>query len=278
MQDMLDQFFDIARMEFEHIQVRRVAIPIEGVFAQLRDSFAEAANAKNLRLRIRPSKAWVESDPGLLHRILLNLVSNAVRYTQQGSILVACRPTHDGTRVRIEVRDSGVGIAAQHHEDIFQEFFQIDNSQRNRAQGLGVGLSIVERACRLLNQPLALRSAPGRGTRFTLTVLLAPTRATGTYVEARPLAAKAEFTGLCVLLIEDDELGRTGLASLLRGWGCSMKEADGAQAACESCRQDQTPDLIISDFRVGQRDRRHGGGESAAGHRRQTDCGLPGQR
>lgn len=251
MQDMLDGFFDISRLDSEQAQISRVAFPIEGIFGQLRDSFASAAGDKGLRLRFRPTKAWVESDPGLLHRILLNLVSNAVRYTQQGGILVACRPTQDDTQLRIEVRDSGVGIAAQHHEEIFQEFFQVENPERDRDKGLGVGLSIVDRACRLLNHPLSMRSAPGSGTRFTLTVPLAPARPDGSYEDATILAAKVEFNGLRVLLIEDDALGRVGLASLLTSWGCSVTEAEGAKAACELHRGDQAPDIIISDFRLG---------------------------
>ena len=251
MQDMLDQFFDIARLESEHAQVSRVAFPIQGVFAQLRDSFADAASTKGLHLRFRPSKAWVRSDPGLLHRILLNLVSNAVKYTQQGAILVACRVSNDPTQLRIEVRDSGVGIDAQHHENIFEEFFQVGNFQRDRAQGLGVGLSIVDRACRLLNHPLALQSASGCGTRFTLTVPLAPARAGGSYEDAMESASKAQLTGLRVLLIEDDELGRVSLAGLLRSWGCDVMDFSGAQAACDAYRQDRAIDIIISDYRLG---------------------------
>jgi PAS domain S-box-containing protein len=251
MQDMLDGFFDISRLDSERTQISRVAFPIESIFGQLRNSFEGVANDKGLRLRFRPSTTWVESDPGLLHRILLNLVSNAIRYTQQGGVLVACRPTHDDTQLRIEVRDSGVGIAPQHHEEIFQEFFQVANAQRDRSKGLGVGLSIVDRACRLLNHPLALRSAPGCGTRFTLTVPLAPARAGGMYERAIELAAQTSFDCLRVLLIEDDALGRVGLASLLTSWGCNVMVAEGAQEACDLYRQEQALDIVISDFRLG---------------------------
>jgi len=251
MQDMLDGFFDISRLESEQTEIKKVGFPIQAVFEQLGNGFASAASDKGLRLRFRPSTAWVESDPGLLHRILLNLVSNAVRYTQQGSVLVACRPTRDGSRLRIEVRDSGVGIAAQHHENIFQEFFQIDNLQRDRSKGLGVGLSIVDRACRLLEHPLVMHSAPGSGTRFTLTVPVAPAQAGRKHEQTTEVATSVEFDGLRVLLIEDDALGRVGLASLLESWGCTVLAADGAQAGCKLFRRDQVPDIIISDFRLG---------------------------
>lgn len=251
MQDMLDGFFDISRLDSEPAQIPRVHFPIAGILDQLRNGLSAAASDKGLRLRVRPSSAWVESDPRLLHRILLNLVNNAVRYTQQGSVLVACRPTHDGSQLRIEVRDSGIGIASQHHEEIFQEFFQIDNPQRDRSKGLGVGLNIVERACRLLSHGLAIRSAPGRGTCFTLTVPLAPARVGAAAQDIREVGMQTGFDGLRVMLIEDDELGRVGLAGLLTSWGCRVTQAQGAIEAFELYRSDQGPDIIISDFRLG---------------------------
>ena len=251
MQDMLDGLFDISRLDSKQTQINRVGFPIQGVFDQLHHDFAVAASDKGLRLRFRPSSAWIDSDSGMLRRILLNLVSNAVRYTQHGSILVACRPTRDGKQLRIEVRDSGVGIAAEHHEAIFQEFFQIDNPQRDRSKGLGVGLNIVDRACRLLDHPLAMRSAPGRGTRFTLSVPMTPAQDGARHEVSTQLATSVEFTGLRVLVIEDDGPGRVGLASLLESWGCTVLAAEGARAACELYRSNQAPDIIISDFRLG---------------------------
>ena len=251
MQDMLDGFFDISKLDSEQTQVSLAAFPIQAEFEKLRNSFGRAASDKGLQLRFRSSKHWVESDPGLLHRVLLNLVGNAVRYTPQGTILVACRPASDTTRLRIEVRDSGVGIPAQHHEDVFHEFFQLANPERDRSKGLGVGLSIVDRACRLLNHPLAMRSAPGAGTCITVTVPLAPARADIVPEDSSELVAPTSFDGLRVLLIEDDALGRDGLASLLTSWGCKVTTAEGAQAACDLYRHDEAPGMIISDFRLG---------------------------
>ncbi len=251
MQDMLDGLFDMSRLDSEPTLVSKIALPIEGIFGQLRHSLSGTASDKGLRLRIRPSKAWVESNPDLLHRILLNLVNNAVRYTPQGSVLVACRPTNDGTQLRIEVRDSGIGIDAQHHEEIFQEFFQINNQQRDRSKGMGVGLSIVDRACRMLKHPLLIHSALGHGTRFTLIVPLATPKAGGTYEGATGLTPTIDFNGLRALLIEDDELGRMGLASLLDSWGCTVMVAEGAQTACDLYVPERAPDIIISDFRLG---------------------------
>jgi CheY-like chemotaxis protein len=221
------------------------------VFEQLHNSFARAAEEKGLRLRLRPTGAWVQTEPALLQRIMLNLVSNALRYTQRGSVLVACRPTRDGAHVRIEVWDSGVGIDAQHHEEIYNEFFQIGNPERDRAKGLGVGLSIVDRACRQLQHPLAMRSVLGQGSRFSLRVPLAKDR-----VQDRPRAvpvvpAWLTLDGLHILFIEDDVLGREGLASLLSSWGCRVTTAAGASMACHLYQRDPCVNLIISDFRLG---------------------------
>ena len=121
---------------------------------------------KGLRLRVRPCLAWVQSDPILLHRILLNLVSNALRYTHRGGVLVACRAIRGGSHLRIEVWDSGIGIAPEHQQDIFKEFFQIANPERDRSKGLGLGLHIVDRAAKLLGHPLQL-TLPSR-SRYAL--------------------------------------------------------------------------------------------------------------
>ncbi len=250
MQDMLDGFFDISRLDANSTPIEVVAFPLEPVFEQLRNGFSSAALDKGLRLHFRPSRAWVQSDPSLLHRILLNLLSNAVRYTAKGSVLVACRPARDGKHVRIEVWDSGIGVAAQHHEDIFSEFFQVENPGRDRSKGLGVGLSIVDRACRLLGYSLALRSELGRGTRFTLTVPQAPAQSHNRHDVSTVAPLPGGLAGLKVLIIEDDALGREGLASLLTSWGCTVTAAQGAQMACDLCQHDQTIGLIISDFRL----------------------------
>lgn len=251
LQDMLEGFFDMSRLNSDAAQIQSVAFPIERIFAQLRGSLGGVASEKGLRLRFRPSSAWVRSEPSLLHRILLNLVGNAVRYTQHGTVLVACRPTRDGRQLRIEVRDSGIGIAAQHHEAIFQEFFQVANPERNRNKGLGVGLNIVARACRVLNHSLTLHSALGRGSCFTLTLPLAPGRLDSVQTDSAGLMSIGDLTGLRLLVIEDDPLGRSALATLLSSWGCTAEFAEGAQMACARYRHDQAPDVIISDFRLG---------------------------
>lgn len=250
MQDMLDGFFDISRLDFEQGHTNKVVFPINDVLNRLRLGFSGAALDKGLRMHIRPSKAWIETDQDLLSRALVNLLSNAIRYTQEGSILVACRPTGDGKQLRIEVRDSGIGIAPQYHEEIFQEFFQIANPQRDRSKGLGLGLNIVSRISGFLNLPLALRSTPGCGTRFTLTVPVGEPQADEQCKDINKSSEKVDFYGLRALLIEDDSLCSAGLATLLTSWGFSVVVAEGAQMACDLYRHDEAPDVIISDFRL----------------------------
>ena len=248
LQEMLDALFDVSQLETDAMQVKLAPIPVNRLFGQLNNSFAAAAARKGLRLRFRPSPARVQSDPVLLHRILLNLISNAIRYTAQGGVLVACRFCGNRNEARIEVWDTGIGIAAQHHERIFDEYFQVENLERDRTKGLGLGLSIVDRICRLLNHPLSMQSIPGRGTRFSLTLPLAGSPGHGQ--QAADAAPDDTLEGMRLLVIEDDELGRKALTSVLQAWGCAVTATDGVQAACQQMQPERIPDVIVSDYRL----------------------------
>ncbi len=253
LQEMLDVFFDYSRLEAQSAEVVLRPVALSTVLEQLGFFFNGIAAEKGLRLHFRGTNAWVQSDPVLIQRILLNLVSNALQYTQHGTVLVACRPSHDEAHLRIEVWDSGIGIAQQHHEKIFEEFFQVENQQRDRTKGLGLGLSMVSRSCRLLNHPLHLRSELGRGSRFRLTVPLAPSglqkssSADGELCEAM---AGASLQNMHILLVEDDALGSSALVGLLQSWGCSVTLAESAQDALERVGRMPVPDFVISDFRL----------------------------
>ncbi|MBK9444527.1 MAG: response regulator [Comamonadaceae bacterium] len=249
LQDMLESFFDYSRLDAPSMQVRVQAFAVNLVLAQLRTGFEGMAAQKGLRLRIRPSRLWLTSDPILLHRVLLNLVSNAVQHTHRGSILVACRPCQGFSQARIEVWDSGIGIAAEHHSMVFEEFFQVGNPERDRAKGLGLGLSIVARSCQLLNHPVKLCSTLGRGTRFTVQVPLATEAPAPTPTDLEP-APLADLKGLRVILIEDDVLGRQALRGMLESWGCTVRTAEHTHAARDALTQMPAPDFILSDFRL----------------------------
>ena len=252
MQDLLDGLLDISKLDAGAVQVNLHATPLNPIFEQIRLAMLEAASEKGLRLRVRPTSAWVRSDPVLLQRILQNLVANAVRYTQQGSVLLACRSPGDGAdaggRVRIEVWDSGIGIAPEHQTQVFREFYQVGNAERDRTRGLGLGLNIVERTAHLLGHSFTLRSNLGQGTRFTLEVPLA--RAEAAPPEPVAAAAVTRLNGLAVMVIEDDALAAEGLVGLLASWGCTVVAADGQQQALAHMAQSGVPDVIVSDYRL----------------------------
>lgn len=198
------------------------------------------------RLRLRPTSLWVESDPLLLERILHNLISNALRYTPGGTILVACRKR--GRKVRIEVRDNGPGIAPEAQEAIFQEFVQLDNPERNRAKGLGLGLAIVRRLTDLLEHPLQLKSSPGRGSLFAIEL---PSAAPGILTDHHQPAPAQALARLRVVLVDDDELALASTTGLLESWGCQVNAADTGAALLATLRPgDEAPDIIVCDYQI----------------------------
>jgi CheY-like chemotaxis protein len=190
----------------------------------------------------------VRSDRVLLERVLLNLVSNAVRYTERGGIVVGCRRRDDA--VLMEVCDSGIGIPDDQQQNIFREFYQVGGNA-NGGTGLGLGLAIVDRLCRLLGHPLTLVSTQGKGSRFSITVPRAPAQAEPAEI-SHPLralrAALQPFAGKFVVVIDDDRLVLDGACGLLRGWGCQVSASTSSEAALASLSELQKrPDLIISD-------------------------------
>ena len=250
MQDLLDALLDISRLDAQSVPVQPRPFALNVLFVQLNGSLALTAEDKGVRLRVRPTPVWLVSDPALLMRILLNLVGNALRYTSKGGVLLACRVAADGAHARIEVWDSGIGIAPAHHQDIFKEFYQVSNSERDRGKGLGLGLNIVQRTANLLNLPLQMQSDLGCGTRFSLRVPLAPA---GTDHDRRLLPRpdpSDQLNGLVVLVIEDNTLAREGLASLLASWGCVVGSAEGLAQALWQLENGLIAQLLISDYRL----------------------------
>ena len=250
LQDLLDALLDISRLDAQAVQVQLRPFALADVFEQLRVGLTPTAFEKGLRLRVRPTDVWVESDPGLLHRILLNLMVNAVRYTREGGVLLACRLADNGQLARIEVWDSGIGIALEDHQAIFKEFFQVGNTERDRNKGLGLGLNIVERTAHLLGYRLQLRSTLGLGNRFSIEVPLAPPGAARDV--PNPLDAKTfdDLAGLLVLVIEDDALAREALVSLLVSWGVVVGVAEDLSSALWQLQNGLVPDVIVSDYRL----------------------------
>jgi CheY-like chemotaxis protein len=152
--------------------------------------------------------------------------------------------------VLVQVRDSGIGIAREHQQKVFEEFYQVENPERDRSKGLGLGLSIVERSCKLLGHPIALRSGLGCGSTFTVQVPAGQAEPATAPCAPPEVARVKDVQGMRVLLIEDDALGREALRGLLQSWGCGVVEAASFAGALEQWSPSRLPDFILSDYRL----------------------------
>jgi signal transduction histidine kinase/ActR/RegA family two-component response regulator len=252
MQNLLDGLLDISRLEAKAVQIRFEKFPLMELFERLGHDLAPLAQDKGLQLRIRTCSVWVRSDPALLYRILLNLVGNALRYTEKGGVLVACRSPGDRSQASIQVWDSGLGIAPEHQEDVFKEFYQVDNPARQRSLGMGLGLSIVRRSCQLLTHPLELSSRLGLGTRFSVKVPRVVPGPDQALVAALEVPHEPEGLQATVLVVEDDDMVRQALVGLLQSWGMTVAEASNLQSAQSLIDRGLVPGLIISDYRLNE--------------------------
>jgi signal transduction histidine kinase/CheY-like chemotaxis protein len=241
--DMLNTLLDFSRIEAGVVRPNPHPFRLQPLLYKIENDLAPLADAKGLLYRTRETELTVHSDPALLELVLRNLVSNAIRYSEVGGVLVACR--RRGATVLLEVWDTGIGIAAADRAEIFREFHQLGNAERDRSQGLGLGLSIVDGLARALGHPLSLASTPGRGSVFRITVPLADPAA----ADIGPAPLTPRLTKQRVLIIDDDAAVRSGMAQLLRSWGCECDAAETVDEALELAAR-VTPELIISDYRL----------------------------
>ena len=240
---------DISKFDAGLVEKTNRTFPIRDIFRRLYQHFGGDAEARHLALRFRATRRIVRSDPLLLERVLANLVQNALRYTREGGVLVAARRHRQG--IALEVWDTGVGIPEDQQEMIFREFYQIDNPERDRGRGLGMGLAIVQRLCNLLEHPLELESTPGRGTVFRV---LVPEGAADA-VEATPSEADTlppRKTGtVTIVLIDDERAIREATRELLRPLHVDVLVAATIGEAVEVAKAaPERIDLIMSDWRL----------------------------
>lgn len=249
LEGLFNELLDLAKIDSGVIKPAIEEFALEGIFGKLHNEFAAEAADKGLELSVEGGEQIVASDPVLLERILRNLLSNAIRYTQEGAVRLTATPAGDD--VRIEVRDTGIGIPAEHQQRIFEEFVQLGNPGRTSRKGLGLGLSTVKRLCGLLSREIRLVSELGRGSSFGFEV------PRGRGMERRRPAPeepqpRVDLSGRLVVVIDDEESIVEGMQVLLSGWGVEVVGSLTGEDVIEAVHaRGRLPDLIIADYRLG---------------------------
>ena len=249
MNELFNDLLDMSKLDSGVLAPNISEFPIAQLLERTESTFSAAARKKGLSLRIVRNSAWVRSDFILLERILMNLVSNAVSYTARGKVVVGCRLR--GRHLRIDVFDRGPGIPEDEHISIFREFYQLGDPRRERQGGMGLGLAIVDRLCRLLKHEIDLASALGKGSRFSVLVPSVAARAWIVDPKDSVHPTPDSIGGKLVVVIDDDPLVLDSTGGLLRSWGCQVLTAGSARVALAGLADcNQSPDLIISDYQL----------------------------
>jgi signal transduction histidine kinase/ActR/RegA family two-component response regulator len=243
--EMLNTLLDFSRIEAGVLKPILKPFDLQGMLNKIENDLALQADAKGMVYRARDTTTVVNSDASLVEMILRNLVSNAIRYTDCGGVLTACR--RRGDQAVVEVWDTGIGIDPAQQHSIFREFHQLGNPERDRRKGLGLGLAVAQGLAKLLGHDLSLSSRPGRGSVFRLTLPLSHVAV----VQDEPAYQHdaQDLRGMHVLVIDDDGAVLLGMTQLLHSWGCTVDKADSIKKAV-ALAQLQTPHAVISDYRL----------------------------
>ncbi|WP_172428381.1 hybrid sensor histidine kinase/response regulator [Azospirillum brasilense] len=246
---LLDSLLDISRLDADIVKPQIEEFPISEVIGPLAAAYAPVAAGKNLDWRVGPYSGIVRSDRVLLGRMLRNLVENAIHYTERGRVEIGCTML-DGV-LRIAVQDTGIGIPEEHGSRIWEEFHQVNNPERDRRQGLGLGLAIVRRLSKLLNHTVQASSQLGRGSVFSVDVPLAQ----GAVVLPTPVGAEPssgpDEAGRLVVVVDDEALVLSSLHTILEEWGHSVVVATSTEQAIDRLQTlGRRPDLLLVDYRL----------------------------
>jgi signal transduction histidine kinase/CheY-like chemotaxis protein len=259
MESLLVGLLDISRLDAGAVQPKFQAVSLQDVFQAVKVHEQSAAQAKGLSLRFRlprhcPDPLMVMTDPLLVHSVLRNLLSNAIRYTHEGGVMVAARRSGP-RRIRIEVWDTGIGIAPDQLERIFEEFYQVGNAARDRSHGIGLGLAIVRRTANVLGEDVSARSRLGKGSVFAFELSLhheQPVKAS-----AAPIPTAQPLQGRTIWLVEDDLLMRRAMSELLQNWGAHVRHwTEGESLLGElpillgQNSGERHPDALVTDYRL----------------------------
>jgi len=252
MDKMFLSMLDLSRLDAEVVQPNVRAFPLASICAAIELEYASHAKRKGLILRTDVGPDWVESDPELVLQILGNLVANAVRYTETGSIAVCSRIC--GECVHLTVCDTGVGMAKSRQKTSLEDYFRPDATAGRQGKRLGMGLAIVRRLCKLLETPISLESELGKGSTFSLELKLAPQgvgRGEIAYRNSAAIADDGALRGKSLVVIDDEQSILTAMTALLEQWGCRVIAAKSVAEAIESLIDcERSPDAILCDYRL----------------------------
>ncbi len=238
----VDELLSVGKAEAGQVSVNKTNIPVQALFQRLLAKYQPAAEQKGLQLRMVNCDGSLQSDIALLNSILGNLLGNAIRYTDKGSVLLGCQ--REGRQLRIDVIDTGIGIAKQDLPLIFDDFYQVNNNLQDSRQGFGLGLPIVKQFSALLEHQLAVTSAPGKGSRFSITVPFRP-------AADAPVDERAHVLNrLSVLLVDDDATVLDSTSVFLRALGAQVLTAKSSEQALAKAATCVDLDLIIFDFQA----------------------------
>jgi signal transduction histidine kinase/ActR/RegA family two-component response regulator len=251
---LLDVLLDISKLDAGAVKVKREVFDLQDLLETIDQQFSAVAVEQKLRFIVRPAAVLVQTDRALVHSILANFVSNALRYTESGKVLVGAR--RRGDFIEVQVLDTGIGIAVEQSQLIFTEFYQIGNAARRREHGLGLGLAIVKRTADLLKLRIGLRSIPGRGSVFSVWLPLAPQLSSTAHV-AMPVQVRSSGAAKNILVIDDDASVLDSMRLLLSSWGHQVSAVSSLGEALQEIKTQQGGlgrafDLILSDFRLAE--------------------------
>lgn len=245
--ELLNSLLDISNLDAGMIYPDKVGFPLSAIFKKISNDMAVIAESKGLVLRVLPTNAIAYSDPKLLEQIIRNLVFNAIKYTKTGRILLGVRQR--GARLLIQVYDTGIGIPNDKLDKIFEEFYQVNNSARNRKKGLGLGLAIVRRLAKLMGHSIEVRSNVGRGSKFEITVPMSEVAKRKDWFNNHSM--NIESKPKVIIVIEDENENLETLGLLLKLWGHTVIATSSAEEALNNLRASKRiPDIILADYRL----------------------------
>ena len=245
---LLGSLLDISKLDAAIVRPNLEHFALRSSFERLYAEYAPQVQGKGLGWSVDAGNILVHSDPALLEAMLRNLISNAIRYTNAGSVQVVC--SRQAENVRIEIRDTGIGIPREQCQEIFREFYQLANPERDRSQGLGLGLAIVERLASLLQHRIEVDSELGQGSCFAIVLPAGDPMAVVESAAAPAYFGERDVNGMRVVVIDDEATVRAGMLAVLEGWGCETVLASSESEALEGLRECAPPHVIIADYRL----------------------------